>query len=412
MATETTSSSVKFSTPSLPSSSSSLSVLMVGAGEYNCGYVLTKQGAAADKPAGVTALVLYDLKRRFGYIQRILLADVSGSRVSGARQTMENKIGKVYKNMNTTIECYPDANVEFDGNAYLTAMDTMKAGDAVIIFTPDPTHFSIAKAAIERHLHVLVAKPLVKTLQDHLALESLAKEKQVLLVTEYHKRFDPMYSDARARIQKLGWFSFYSSIMTQRKDQLDTFAGWAGKASDISYYLNSHHIDIHCWSMEGKGRPTKVVANASYGVANDRLQKDGIEDTITLLVTWDNYPTTSSSIISSTENSNGTVNTAAIVTGGHAIYTASWIAPYADCHTQQSFHYMGQKGEIRVDQAHRGYSFSADTGDAGGTGGLATLNPLYMRYTPDNLGYFAGQHGYGYRSIEAFIYTCRSIQDN
>lgn len=30
--------------------------------------------------------------------------------------------------------------------------------------------------------------------------------------------------------------------MTQPKKQLDTFAGWAGKSSDISYYLNSHHI--------------------------------------------------------------------------------------------------------------------------------------------------------------------------
>jgi hypothetical protein len=58
------------------------------------------------------------------------------------------------------------------------------------------------------------------------------------------------------------------------------------------------------------------------------------------------------------------------------MYTASWIAPKADCHTQQYFHYMGQKGEIRADQAHRGYTMSTDEA------GFAQLNPLYMKYTP------------------------------
>ena len=54
-------------------------------------------------------------------------------------------------------------------------------------------------------------------------------------------------------------------------------------------------------------------------------------------------------------------------------------------------------------------SMSADA-DAGGTGALATLNPLYMRYTPDARGYFAGQHGYGYRSIEAFVDAAAACQ--
>ena len=42
---------------------------------------------------------------------------------------------------------------------------------------------------------------------------------------------------------------YFCSHMTQPKFQLDTFKAWAGKSSDISYYLNSHHIDIHCWAM-------------------------------------------------------------------------------------------------------------------------------------------------------------------
>ena len=88
---------------------------------------------------------------------------------------------------------------------------------------------------------------------------------------------------------------------------------------------------------------------------------------------------------------------------GTAIYTASWIAPKADCHTQQYFHYMGHTGEVRVDQGHRGYNMSTDAN------GFAALNPLYMKYTPGPSGHFAGQNGYGYRSIECFLDAAEAV---
>jgi D-galacturonate reductase len=55
--------------------------------------------------------------------------------------------------------------------------------------------------------------------------------------------------------------------MSQPKTQLDTFKSWAGVESDISYYLNSHHVDIHCWIVEGKYKPVQVTASASTGIA-------------------------------------------------------------------------------------------------------------------------------------------------
>jgi D-galacturonate reductase len=367
------------------------SVLMVGAGEYNTGYVPTAAGAAADKRAGVTALVLFDLRRR-GRVGRILLCDALGTRLPAARACMQEKIGDVYKGMDLTLECFPADDVAWDDQAHIKAMDTMRKGDSVIVFTPDPTHGPIAAAAIARGLHVLVAKPLVKTVAEHLDLTRRAKEAGVILATEYHKRFDAIYNDARERMRGLGPFSYFYSHMTQRREQLDTFKAWAGKSSDISFYLNSHHIDVHAWAMQGRSRPVRVVSAASFGVANARLEREGVEDTISLLVTWENV------------GADGGAGTT-----GHAVYMASWAAPTADCHTQQGFHYMAHKGEMRVDQAHRGYSLSADSGAGGGTGALATLNPLYMRYTPDSAGFFAGQTGYGYRSIEVFVETAACV---
>ncbi|GHP03015.1 hypothetical protein PPROV_000177000 [Pycnococcus provasolii] len=366
-------------------------VLMVGAGEYTTGCVFTAAGAAPDKPAGVVAITMADLRRR-GKVHptRMVLADAVGSKMPTVRATMKEKISDAYKEMDLSMETLPADDVDFDAEAYKAAIARMQKGDVVTIFTPDDTHFQIALECIKAGLHVLIAKPAVKTLEHCRALVQAAEEQgDVLVAVEYHKRFDPIYTDARDRIRGLGAFSFFNSTMTQPKAQLDTFRTWAGKSSDISYYLNSHHMDVHAWSVSHMARPKSVSAVAARGCAEARLQPtDGrtIEDTVTVISEWEN---------DASVDAPGAVGT--------ALYTASWVAPKADCHTQQYFHYMGFKGEIRADQAHRGYTGSTDEN------GFAALNPLYMKYTPNANGYFAGQNGYGYRSIEVFVDAAHAI---
>lgn len=57
-------------------------------------------------------------------------------------------------------------------------------GDIVSIFTPDDTHYAIALAAIERGMHVILTKPPVKTVVEHLSLVKRAREKNVIVVVE------------------------------------------------------------------------------------------------------------------------------------------------------------------------------------------------------------------------------------
>jgi D-galacturonate reductase len=45
--------------------------------------------------------------------------------------------------------------------------------------------------------------------------------------------YDPVYRDAKARIDALGEFNFFNAWMSQPKSQLDTFREWAGRDSDI-----------------------------------------------------------------------------------------------------------------------------------------------------------------------------------
>jgi D-galacturonate reductase len=348
-----------------------MDVLVIGTGEYVTGYV---HGAASnsDKSLGVIGLVLFDLRLR-GKIERILLCGRDGHRFPGIREHFATQIAARYKGFDVTIETFP-ADDEYQPSAYTTAIKSLRPQSVVIIVTPDDTHFEIAIAAVQAGMHVLVAKPLVKTLEDHQYLLQAARHHQVLVGVEMHKRFDPIYADARDRACSYGDFSFMSSYMSQPRSQLSTFQAWAGQSSDISYYLNSHHIDWLVWMMQGRGRPIWVSAIAATGVAEAQL---GVktEDTITLTVQWENLPS-------------GHLGT--------SIHTASWIAPKSDVHSQQRFFLMGQGGELQVDQAHRGYS-AATLQE-----GYASLNPLFMKYTPAD-GRFVGQDGYGYRSIEKFI---------
>ena len=353
-----------------------IDVCVVGIGEYVTG-LSGDSAAASDKSLGVIALSLFDLRKR-GFIKDIKLAGRNPQRFELIKNHFQTNMQGIYPSLDVDFESYPK---ETKSNiAYKEAIDSMAKGSAVLIFTPDDTHFEIARYALEKGMHTLVAKPLVKTVKEHEELAKLAKQNNLLLMLEVHKRFDPIYSDAKDNIQNFGEFSYFNSYMSQPKSQLDTFSSWAGISSDISYYLNSHHVDFLCWAVKDFAKPVSVMATASSGVADKKLKRE-VEDTITLTVQW--------------ENESGALGT--------SIHTASWIAPPSDVHSQQRFFYMGHNGEINIDQAHRGYTLSSDNN------GFKSSNPLFMKYTPRD-GEFAGQESYGYKSISTFIESSLELQ--
>ena len=61
----------------------------------------------------------------------------------------------------------------------------------------------------------MITKPPVKTLGEHNELAELAQQAGRLCAIELHKRFDPIYVDARDRIGALGPFSFFAAYMSQ-----------------------------------------------------------------------------------------------------------------------------------------------------------------------------------------------------
>ena len=354
-----------------------IDALIVGIGEYVTG-LSGDEKADSDKSIGVVALALFDMRER-GLIDTISLCGRDASRFKKINDNFAKNMKALYPELDTSFKSFPK-NAK-SNEAYKDAIDGMKKGSLVFVFTPDDTHFEIAKYALEKNMHVQVAKPLVKTFQEHTILEEIASKNNLLCMLEVHKRYDPIYSDARDKIQIFGGFSYYNSYMSQPLHQLDTFSSWAGISSDISYYLNSHHIDFLLWAVGGFAKPISVYATASNGVGNKKLKRE-LEDTITLSVEW--------------QNNDGSIGT--------SIHTASWIAPKSDVHSQQRFFYMGHKGEINIDQAHRGYTMSDDDG-------YKSVNPLFWKYTPRD-GKFVGQDTYGYKSLETFVKSAYKVNEN
>ncbi|KAK6359753.1 hypothetical protein TWF696_000894 [Orbilia brochopaga] len=358
-----------------------VNVLMVGTGEYTTGFVGTG-ASTSDKKVGVVGLTMFDLRRR-GKVGELSMVGVNGKKYPAIREHLDKNISQVYNGLDVSFKSFPADNV-VDADAYKAAIDQLKPGDAITIFTPDTTHYPIALYAIQRKIHVLLTKPATKTIEEHQHLIRESRKYGVFVFVEHHKRFDPAYSDARAKAKKLGDFNYFYSYMSQPKSQLETFKAWAGKDSDISYYLNSHHVDIN-ESMVPGWKPFKVTASGSRGCATDLGCVPGTEDTITLMVDW----------IKKDDPSK-------VATG---VYTSSWTAPQkAGVHSNQYFHYLGSKGEIRINQAKRGYDVADDE-----TTGLMWYNPFYMRYAPDEEGNFGGQSGYGYVSFEKFIDACNKL---
>ncbi|KAJ2988333.1 hypothetical protein NUW58_g4034 [Xylaria curta] len=165
-----------------------LNVLMVGTGEYTTGFV-GGGASGSDKKVGVVGLTLFDLRRR-GKVGQLGMVGTNGTKFPAIRQHLDTNISKVYNGLDTSFESYP-ANDTKDPDAYKAAIDALKPGDAITIFTPDTTHYPIALYAIERKIHVMITKPAVKTLEHHQALIEAAKKNSVYVYIEHHKRFDP-----------------------------------------------------------------------------------------------------------------------------------------------------------------------------------------------------------------------------
>src|ERR1700690_1313544 len=81
---------------------------------------------------------------------------------------------------------YPAARI-------VRSLDEMLADEAIkliVVTTPNPTHFDLAKQALEAGKHVVIDKPFTATSEEALKLSQLAKTKGLLAIPFHNRRWD------------------------------------------------------------------------------------------------------------------------------------------------------------------------------------------------------------------------------
>lgn len=77
----------------------------------------------------------------------------------------------------------------FDCRAFASFSDLVERVDALVIASPAPTHYRLAREALDAGRHVYVEKPLAMNLREADQLISLAEHKAVVLQVGHQERF-------------------------------------------------------------------------------------------------------------------------------------------------------------------------------------------------------------------------------
>jgi predicted dehydrogenase len=128
--------------------------------------------------------------------------------------------------------------------------------DAVIVAAPTTAHRSIAMAAIERRLPVLIEKPLAANAEDAEAIAAAARASGVPVQVGHVERFNPAVLEL-GRLLRAGWLSTIYSIASRRAGPFPARIRDVGVTIDLA----THDADILSW-VAGE-RPERVYAETA-----------------------------------------------------------------------------------------------------------------------------------------------------
>ena len=250
--------------------------------------------------------------------------------------------------------------------------------DAVTVVTPDHLHKPVVLAAAARGKHILVEKPLDTTVEGCREMVQAAKDTNVLLQVDFHKRYDPEHAAMEKRVSRgeLGKVLYGSVCMEDRIEvPAEWFPHWAPSSSP-AWFLGVHFYDLVRWTIKSNGKT--VFAKGRKEILKSEYNVDTY-DSISALVEFEN---------------------GAVVT-----FDTSWILPKSfEAIVNQDIRLVGTKGVWEIDTQYRG-SRSCIEGE-----GMRTLNNGFMRESKDKQGRTIVE-GYGIESIEDFAYNVQAINE-
>ena len=152
---------------------------------------------------------------------------------------------------------YPDVDVVADVRELLAD----QAIDAVVVASPNPTHYHYAKQALLAGKHVVVDKPFAIRVAEAEELIELAGQKGLLLSVFQNRRYDNDFLTVRKVLDEdlLGELTIYEAHYDLFRPQISTkWKEHAGEGSGALYDLGPHLIDQ---AVQLFGEPRTVFAD-------------------------------------------------------------------------------------------------------------------------------------------------------
>lgn len=164
----------------------------------------------------------------------------------------------------------------YEVTAFSSARELLANVDAVTIAAPTDSHFELAKLALEHGVHVLVEKPVCRTVDEARRLMELAEQHDDLVVQVGHiERFNPAVQELEKIIQE----QKIIAIDVRRTAPYDPRV----KDLDVIQDMMVHDIDIvrhltraEIAELSAYGRRVKSEAFADHAVCAARLDNDVI----------------------------------------------------------------------------------------------------------------------------------------
>jgi predicted dehydrogenase len=164
------------------------------------------------------------------------------------------------------------------------AMDDL---DAVHICTPNHLHASVAIDALNAGKHVLVEKPIARTVDETETMVAESKKRKKILMVGMNNRFRPDSMILKNFVEgnELGHIFYTKSGWLQRRESWNPSA-WSRKkqtaGGGVFMDLGIPMLDLSIW-LNGKPKAVSVFS-AMY----NHYRKEGIEDSSTTMVRFDN----------------------------------------------------------------------------------------------------------------------------
>ena len=156
---------------------------------------------------------------------------------------------------------------EYNINTYTDLQELIdkENPDIISIATPDPYHYSPAEIAIRNGKDVLIEKPLATTEEECLKLIELAKENNVKIGVDFHKRWDPASINLKLELEKQDTGKIVRGYVNM-DDIIDVPVNWLpwSKNSSPAYFLGVHCYDLIRYLIEDE--VDEVYAVGSKGI--------------------------------------------------------------------------------------------------------------------------------------------------